>query len=438
MRDYFYDLADVITALLQPGERYTCQLQAEDSDFVRLNENRVRQAGHVRQLEISLDLMEGRHHSAAEINLTGNLDRDRGVVKELMETLRAQRRHTQADPYLCYSSEVHNSDETRKNRLPKPTAVIPEIIAVAAGLDLVGIWTSGTLYRGFANSFGQRNWYSNHSFDLDWSCHTGDGRAVKSNYSGTHWDPARFQQMIDADRSQLQALAKTEKKLARSQYRSFLAPAALQEILAMVAWGGFGLKSHRTAQTPLIKMLEAGVDLHPAIQMVENHATGLAPSFTPAGFIKPTKVSLIEHGRYQDCLVGPRSAKEYGAVVNAAHEFPESLEMAAGETAESDVLTRLDRGLYINNLWYCNFSDRNDCRITGMTRYACFWVDNGKLVAPIEVMRFDDSIYRMLGEKFIDLTRERRLIIDTNTYQRRSTACCRLPGVLFEDFNLTL
>lgn len=438
MREYFYKLADEITALLRPGERYTCQLKAEDSDFVRLNENRVRQAGHVRQLEFSLDLMEGRHHSAADINLTGNLDGDRGGVKQLMETLRAQRQHTQADPYLCYSNEVRSSDETRENRLPAPTAVIPEIIAVAAGLDLVGIWTSGTQYRGFANSFGQRNWYSNHSFNLDWSCHTRDGRAVKSNYSGTLWDRARFHRMIEADRDHVQALGKTEKKLARGQYRSYLAPAALQEIIAMIAWGGFGLKSHRTAQTPLIKMIEAGVELHPKIQMVENHATGLAPRFTPAGFIKPAKVSLIEQGRYQDCLVGPRSAKEYSAAVNAAHEFPESLEMATGETAEMDVLTRLDRGLYINNLWYCNFSERNDCRITGMTRYACFWVENGKLVAPIDVMRFDDSIYRMLGENLIDLTRERRLLMDTNTYQRRSTACCRLPGLLFEDFKLTL
>ncbi len=438
MREFFYDLTDEITALLRPGEQHTCQFSAEDSDFVRLNENRIRQAGHVRQLELSLDLMEGRHHCETEINLTGDLGRDRELVKQVMETLRAKRRHTQEDPYLLVSNEVRDSEEIRENQLPLATAVIPEILAVAEGLDLVGIWASGTQYRGFANSIGQRNWYSNHSFNLDWSCHTSAGKAVKSTYSGTRWDRERFRRMIETDRTHLQTLVRPEKQLAPGRYRCYLAPAALQEIVAMMAWGGFGLKSHRTAQTPLIKMIESGVDLHPAIHMVENHALGLTPRFTPAGFIKPTEVNLIERGRYRDCLVGPRSAMEYDAKVNAAYEFPESLQMSTGQMPENDVLARLDRGLYINNLWYCNFSDRNDCRITGMTRYACFWVENGKLVAPIDVMRFDDSIYRMLGDKFIDLTKESRLIMDTETYGRRSTACSRLPGVLFEDFNLTL
>jgi hypothetical protein len=53
-------------------------------------------------------------------------------------------------------------------------------------------------------------------------------------------------------------------------------------------------------------------------------------------------------------------------------------------------------------------------------------------------MRFDDSIYRMLGEHLVGLTAERDFILDANTYHRRSTNSSRLPGALIEDFTFTL
>ena len=62
-----------------------------------------------------------------------------------------------------------------------------------------------------------------------------------------------------------------------------------------------------------------------------------------------------------------------------------------------DALAALDTGLCVGNLWYLNYSDRPACRMTGMTRFATFWVEDGKIVAPVDVLRFDDTIYRMLG-----------------------------------------
>jgi hypothetical protein len=53
-------------------------------------------------------------------------------------------------------------------------------------------------------------------------------------------------------------------------------------------------------------------------------------------------------------------------------------------------------------------------------------------------MRFDDSLYRILGENLTGLTRDREFRADANTYERRSNKSMRLPGALVEDFNLTL
>ncbi len=53
-------------------------------------------------------------------------------------------------------------------------------------------------------------------------------------------------------------------------------------------------------------------------------------------------------------------------------------------------------------------------------------------------MRFDETIYRMLGENLLGLTAERDLILDSNTYHARSTSSGRMPGALVEDFTFTL
>jgi predicted Zn-dependent protease len=73
-----------------------------------------------------------------------------------------------------------------------------------------------------------------------------------------------------------------------------------------------------------------------------------------------------------------------------------------------------------------------------MTRFACFWVEDGKVQAPVNVMRFDDSVYRMLGENLLGLTRERELLLDRGTYGGRSSRSVELPGALIEGLIFTL
>jgi len=206
----------------------------------------------------------------------------------------------------------------------------------------------------------------------------------------------------------------------------------------MMAWGGFGLKSQRTGQSPLMLMQTEGQRLAPAVNLSEHHGRGFLPPFTSEGFAMPERVNLVADGAYRDSLVGARSAREYGAPVNASGEWPASLDMAPGRLAASEVVDALDTGLYLNDLWYLNFSDRNQARITGMTRFACFWVEGGAIRAPVGVMRFDDSIFRMLGENLLGLSRERELLLNPGTYGGRSSQSAELPGALIEDLTFTL
>ena len=112
--------------------------------------------------------------------------------------------------------------------------------------------------------------------------------------------------------------------------------------------------------------------------------------------------------------------------------------MAGGTVEHEQTLRELGTGLCINNLWYLNFSDRMNARMTGMTRFATFWVENGEAVAPTNVMRFDDSVYRILGDNLTGLTSTREFIPDSRTYGSRITASKRLPGAFVDGFRLTL
>src|SRR3982750_4356332 len=108
----------------------------------------------------------------------------------------------------------------------------------------------------------------------------------------------------------------------------------------MLSWGGFSARSRATKQSPLLRMQE-GATLSPKVSMAENTAAGVAPGFQSDGFVKPPRVTLIEHGKLGDALVSPRSAKEYGLVTNAANgaESPESFELSAGALAKGEALT---------------------------------------------------------------------------------------------------
>ncbi len=440
MQDAFFSIADAIPPLLRGDEVFTSHFVGEQSDFVRFTRGSVRQAGSVQQRSVTLDLIEGRRHASGTLTLSGDPVADRARLAHLVVELRALRGQLDEDPYLLYATKAQSTECRRSAILPSPADAVAAVHGIAAGRDLVGIYAAGAVHAGFANSFGQRNWFTSENFNLDWSFFLDTDKAVKGAYAGTRWDFNELQGRAALLGEQLASLRRPARRIAPGRYGVYLAPAAVWELLGILGWGGFGLRAHRTKTTPLLRMIEDGARLHPDLCLRENTAGGAAPDFQEAGFLRPDAVTLIEGGAYRDCLVSPRSAVEYGVATNGASaaESPASLDLAAGTLSRDRVLGELGTGIYVSNLWYLNFSDRVACRATGMTRFATFWVEGGVIQAPLEVMRFDESIYRILGENLVALTSERDFILDPASYFQRSTDSAHVPGALVEDFTLTL
>ncbi|MFC0708480.1 TldD/PmbA family protein [Azorhizophilus paspali] len=436
-REHFHALLDSLRPLLRGDEGFTLDYRAEDSEFVRLNRARVRQAGQVRQIHATLALYLGERHARFELSLSGTLEEDRPHLRHALERLRALLPALAPDPHLRLNREPWRSESSEAGTLPEVATAVGQILDAAAGFDLVGIHAAGPQYQGFASSWGAFGWHAASSFNFDWSLFHANGQAVKSAYAGQHWDAGTFARRMASARERLEYLGRPALTLAPGNYRAYLAPAALDEILDMLA-GGFSAQALASGASPLQRLFAGSARLSPLVTLDERVAGGLAPAFTGEGPRRDLR--LLAAGLPGERLIGSRSAAEYGLTANGAgdHEQPLSLAMAGGELDERDILARLDTGLYIGNLWYLNFSDRPAGRLTGMTRFATFWVENGRIQAPVGTMRFDDSVFDFLGPHLEALTREPESILPAGTYGARQSGSRTLPGALLGCFTLTL
>jgi len=439
MESYFNELAAAADHARSPGERYTMNFSAEETDFVRMNRGKVRQPGHVEQRYIEIDLIRGARHASHLLSLAGELATDSKAIEAAFAGLREALPELADDPHLLLPTTVASTRHERQESLPPSEAIVETMLGMASGHDLVGILAAGPVYRGFASSDGQRNWHATTTFNLQWSLYYRADKAVKCAYTGFSWRDAELQARMSDAVVQLALVSRPPKSLLPGKYRAYLPPSALREVADMLAWGGFSARALATQQSPLAKM-RTNVRLDPRIAISEDIATGVAPAFQAEGFTRPDNVPLIADGALVGSLVSPRTAREFDLRANGANagESPEALAMAGGKLAARDALAALDTGIAVGNLWYLNYSDRPACRMTGMTRFATFWVENGKIIAPVNVLRFDDTLYRMLGDNLEALTAERELLLESNTYGSRTLASATLPGALLSELNFTL
>lgn len=435
-RDHFFALADALAAEALPGETLLLNWAGEDGDFARFSRARIRQAGAVRQRTVSLEAVADRRAAAIDVDCAGGAD-DLATLRAALATLRALRPALPPDPHLLLAAAPLRLERCDPAGDADAGAIAAEIARQAGDLDLAGILACGRIERGFASSTGARCWHEVAMTHLDASCYAADGQAVKFVLAGPRFAPAALADELAAVRTRLAALAQPRRELPPGGYRALLEPAALVDLLQMLSWGGFSLKARRTRTSPLLR-LEEGARLSPLVELAEDGAGGLAPRFTSRGFAKAERVTLIRAGALGDALVGPRSAAEFGVPANAGDEYPESLALAPGDLPRADALHRLGTGLWIGNLWYCNWSDRSAGRITGMTRFATLWVEDGVPRGPVAPLRFDDTVESLLGDALEALTRERAVLPSASTYGGRGTAQAVLPGALLARMRFTL
>lgn len=441
----FNRACDFLFRELQTGEALAVDFAGEASAFLRFNQGKVRQIGHVHQAGVQIKYFRDGRTISSAFETTGDDARDAELAAQALTTARREASLLPEDPYQTLPTATETSREVFEGRLLESDRLPDELLGpgeaiTAAGADFVGIHAQGTVCRGAATSSGARHWFATETFALDYSAFLPNGKALKSGYAGREWDAQAYARRLRAALPQLEALARPERVIAPGGYRVYIAPEALNEFVGFFSWNGLGERGLREGESSYIALRDGRKTMSPRFRLDQDFTLGVEPRFNALGEVAPERLVLIEGGKLVNTLVCARSAKKYGVPSNAAPmgEEVRSPAIGAGELDEEKALELLGTGLYLSNLHYLNWSDNDSGRITGMTRFACFWVEDGRIVAPIKDMRFDESIYHLFGDKLCGLTRQRSLIPETGSYFQRALGGALLPGALVDDFTFTL
>ena len=442
----FETLADAVLRVDPSVDRTSLWLRAEASDFLRFNHAALRQATSVQQARVTLAVERGQRRAESTLTLGGEPALDVQRLHSERELLVSQLDLISDDPWLSYPKTATHSHRDDRGALPEAghvIALVHEMAGVKLEQDLVGFYAGGPVAHAFADSLGSRHWHRVESFHFDWCLYHRADKAVKTSYAGTRWDDAAFAAKLEEAARRMPLLARDVRTLQAGAYRAAFCASAMVELLGTLGWSGFSLKARRTGVSSLMRLERGEATFDAGFNLDEAVALGTAPAFTAEGFVRPVRVALVEAGKLPasgGTLNSPRSAAEYGVAANGvgAQESPEALRLGPGSIAQADLLSALDTGLYVSNLWYLNYSDRQACRMTGMTRYACFWVEDGKLVAPVNVMRFDDDALRLFGSGLVGLTDTPEFTPNSDTYGARLLGSVTTPAAVVEGFRLTL
>lgn len=448
LEKYFEKISEALFSKLQRGEELNLNLAAEDQVYARFNQALIRQNTSVKQIDLELVFQSKGRKTQLGTSVVGDENIDLPKLMALLDRARHEIEILPPDPFLVPVLNNGQSHRQHHGKLPSSEQAMKEIAETAAGSDLAGFYAAGPMVRANRNSMGQSHWFLSESFFVDYSLFTvnasGENKAVKGVYADSQWSQPVLQKQFQQSKSQLELLKKPTQKIKPGQYRTYLASGAMSEICSMLSWNAFSFAAMKKGDCALTKLYDGEKTLSQKFSMKENFKLGLTPQFNSRGEMAPEELILVENGEMKNMLVSSRAAQEFGIIANGADnssfgwEYLRSPEILGGSLSEAKALEALGTGLYLGNLHYLNWSDVSAARITGMTRYACFWVEKGEIVGPIQDLRFDETLFRLLGSELIDLTTEAVIDPNVGTYDLRSLGGKKLPGALIGSMAFTL
>jgi len=434
------ELSKCTFQLLKKNEQLSISFSGENSNFIRINESKVRQISNVINGDIEIELIIGQKKTVHGFTLTSNNNSNLIKIESELNKMRTYINELPNDPFIVLPKEGESSKKTIKGNLINDDDILDSILPPLSKVDSSGIWASGIIFKGFANCKGVFHWFETENYSFDFSLITKDEKMVKETYAGNYWNQKDYNQYIENAILKLNSLEKKNIRLKPGKYRTYIAPAGISDLINMFSWGGISESAIRQGASSFCKMRNENISLNSQFNLIEDFNLGLNARFNNYGELSPDKLNIISSGKLINTLISSRTAIEYNLESNKA-EINEGLRtpiIAPGDMNENDILKKIGTGIYLSNLHYLNWSDQPNGRITGMTRYASFWVENGEIKSPIEQMRFDDSFYNFFGNNLLHISKKTQIIPDVSTYNARSLGGVKCPGMIIDNFKLTL
>ena len=164
MENKFKSLSKKLFSELKKDEILTVSCTGENSQFIRLNNAKIRQTGLVDDADIQLKMIANNRTCTGSFTLSGDSVIDLSRGKSEIERMRLESKEILEDPYIVMPSGTGSSHEIITASGLNFDDAVDAIMPAVYGVDFVGILANGRMYRGNSNSLGQEHWFETESF----------------------------------------------------------------------------------------------------------------------------------------------------------------------------------------------------------------------------------------------------------------------------------
>ena len=189
------------------------------------------------------------------------------------------------------------------------------------------------------------------------------------------------------------------------EFTVVLGPEAAGELVGFL--GDFGFTGSLAAAGVGVCAREPGARRASELVTVADDAlagVGLPMPFDFEGTVKKT-VPLLTRGVVGEPVTDLATAAMLGrSSTGHAHiareEVPapvaSNVVMRPGDQTEAELVAGVERGVYVERFWYTRLVDESASTITGVSRDACFMIEDGRLTRPVDTGRFTQSVLGLL------------------------------------------
>lgn len=389
-----------------PADETEVSFSATNEALTRFANNTIHQ--NVAESDAALEV---RAASGKRVGTARTNDLSSDSIKRIVETACEAARHQPENedfpglPKPTAIQTVNAFDEAVAAATPEVRAQAVAAVcraAEAAGGNAAGAYSTTYTESAIANSHGLWAYHPSTSVDLTMIV----AKDSASGYAhGTHWRLDR----VETERLGQEAIAKAvraaehpSQTLPTGDYTIILEPYAVADLLEQLAACGLGAlavqegrswmngRLGKTIFSPQLSIWDDGYDLagEPEpfdCEGVAKQRVDLIKAGQPIAPVYDTHTAAREPGRHSTGHAQPIDEDWDGPA-------PANMVLAPGNTRLEDLIASTQRGVYVTRFWYVNALAERNCLLTGTTRDGTFLIENGELAAPVQNLRFTQSL----------------------------------------------
>lgn len=363
-------------------------------ELTRFANNEIHQSTSLEDTTVHVRVVIGKKIGVARGNTEGNVVKQAIAIAKLQNEDKNFKSLPTSKPYKKFSPRsFHLGARGRAD-------AIAEIISQISQIGLIGsgAFTESEGELLIANSLGVLNYHPSKSADLSVIAtgKYGSGYAGQTAQGGKDINVERIMKTV----VEKATLGGEAKEVPAGEYEVILEAPAVAELLDFFAWlGPNGRVFHEDVsffQNNLGKKL---FDDNLTIVDDSFHNDSFQIGFDMEGFpkkpltiVKKGKLKAVAYDSYHAAKYHQENTGHGHLAPNTFGPIPSHLRINPGDKSISNSIKSIKRGILVTRFWYTRVVNHKELILTGMTRDGTFLIENGKITARVNNLRYTESV----------------------------------------------